>query len=103
MPAYMGAFVNATLVHALNYDDMHDALGIHVACSVFPAAFATAERVGKVAGKEFITAYTLGMDIECRLARASSKRESNKIGLSMVGYSPGTRVLWSRCGCLAGS
>lgn len=70
VPSYMAAFVNATLVHALNYDDMHDGLGIHIACSVFPAAFATAERVGKVTGKEFITAYTLGMDIECRLARA---------------------------------
>ncbi|MFC1929334.1 MmgE/PrpD family protein [Chloroflexota bacterium] len=68
VPCHMAAFVNATLAHALNYEDHH--VSIKVGCTVFPAAFATAERVGAVTGKEFITAYALSMDLECRLARA---------------------------------
>lgn len=70
VPSFMAAFVNSGLVHYLNYDDLHDAFFIHVACSVFPAAFAIAERVGKVTGREFITAYTLAIDLECKLSRA---------------------------------
>jgi len=70
VPAPMAAFVNATLAHALNFDDVNDGASLHIACSVFPAAFAVSERMGKVNGKEFITAYTLAMDLESRLARA---------------------------------
>ncbi|MFC2001981.1 MmgE/PrpD family protein, partial [Chloroflexota bacterium] len=64
VPSYMAAFVNSALVHALNYDDYYDPLIIHFGCSVFPAALATAERVGKVSGKELITAYTASADLE---------------------------------------
>ena len=70
VPSYMAAFANAALVHALNYDDYCDPLIVHFACSIFPSAFAVAERVGKVSGKELITAYTLSMDFEGRLIRA---------------------------------
>ncbi len=70
VPAHMAAFANAALVHALNYDDYYDPLVIHFACSVFPAAFAIAERVGKVNGKDFIAAYTAAGDLEARLSAA---------------------------------
>lgn len=76
VPSHMAAFANAALAHSLNYGDFHDALAIHIGCSVFPAAIATAERVGKVSGKEFITAYALSMDMESRLARALASKEA---------------------------
>ena len=62
VPAHAAAFANAALTHALNYDDYTDPLITHFGCVIFPAAFAMAERVGKVSGKEFITTYTLGVD-----------------------------------------
>ncbi|MFC2001529.1 MmgE/PrpD family protein [Chloroflexota bacterium] len=70
VPSYMAAFVNGALVHVLNYDDFCDPLIAHFGCSIFPAALATAERVGKVSGKEFITAYTASVDLQARLTRA---------------------------------
>ncbi len=70
VPAHMAAFANAALTHALNYDDYLDPLITHFGCVVFPAAFSMAERVGKVHGKELITAYTLGVDLAARLSRA---------------------------------
>jgi len=70
VPAHTAAFANAALTHALNYDDYFDPLITHFGCVIFPAAFAMAERVGKVPGKEFITAYTLGVDVSARLSRA---------------------------------
>ncbi len=70
VPAHAAAFANAALTHALNYDDYTDPLITHFGCVIFPAAFAMAERVGKVTGKEFITTYTLGVDLAARLSRA---------------------------------
>jgi len=71
VPTYMAAFVNAALVHSLNYNDLYDAYGVHPGCTILPVALAVAQRVGKVSGKEFITAYTLGVDLLGRLGRAS--------------------------------
>jgi len=76
VPSYMASFANAMLAHSLNYDDLHDAFGLHIGCMVLPAALAMAERVGKVSGEEFITAYTLSVDLECRLARALVLRQT---------------------------
>ena len=71
VPCYMAAFVNATLVHSLNYNDLYDAYAIHPGCILLHSGLAAAERAGKVGGKEFIAAYTLGMDIMGRLGRAA--------------------------------
>ncbi len=70
VPAHAAAFANAALAHALNYDDYLDPLITHFGCVIFPAAFAMAERVGNMRGKEFITAYALGVDLAARLSRA---------------------------------
>jgi len=70
VPSYMAAFVNAALAHSLNFDDLYDAYALHPGCILLPSALAVAERVGKVSGKEFITAYTLGLDVMGRLGRA---------------------------------
>lgn len=70
VPCYMAAFVNAALVHSLNYNDLYDAYDVHPGSALLPSALAVAERVGKVSGKEFITAFTLGLDVMGRLGRA---------------------------------
>ncbi|MFC1980978.1 MmgE/PrpD family protein [Chloroflexota bacterium] len=70
VPCYMAAFVNAALVHSLNYNDLFDAYWVHPGSVLLPSALAIAERVENVSGREFIVAYTIGLDIMGRLGRA---------------------------------
>jgi 2-methylcitrate dehydratase PrpD len=71
VPSHMAAQVNATMAHALDYDDVHDAAVLHPGVAVIPACLAVAERRGNVTGREFITAVVLGVDIICRLTLAT--------------------------------
>ena len=64
---WMAAFINGCLVHALDYDDTTDDPIYHPTGSTFPAAFAIAERLGGISGKDFITAIALGNDLGIRL------------------------------------
>lgn len=93
VPAHTAALANAALAHSLNYDDYLDPLITHFGCVIFPAAFAMAERVGNVNGKELITAYALGVDLGARLNRAlitqDRKRDWQLYGwltTQLVGY-----------------
>lgn len=70
VPAIHAAQANASMAHALDYDDTHEGGRIHCSVAVVPTAFAMAERQGKVDGREFITAVALGLDLSCRMARA---------------------------------
>jgi 2-methylcitrate dehydratase PrpD len=70
-PAPNAAQVNGTMIHALDYDDGHQTALVHVGCITVSSAFAAAERVGKVSGKELITAIALGGDFMSRLGLAS--------------------------------
>jgi 2-methylcitrate dehydratase PrpD len=71
VPAPMAAWANATVGHALDWDDVHDGAVMHPAVPLVPACMAIAERRGHVSGKEFITALAVGVDMICRLALAS--------------------------------
>lgn len=68
--AWMAAFANGAMAHALDYDNVHDDAFTHPSASTVPAGLAVAERVGNVSGKEFITAVALGDDLHCRLGYA---------------------------------
>jgi 2-methylcitrate dehydratase PrpD len=72
VPSPYAALANGTMSHALDYDDAHESV-LHAGTTVIPAAFAIAERVGRISGKEFITAVTLGIDVVCRLGKATNK------------------------------
>ena len=63
------AFVNSTMMHALDFDDTLDSSALHTMVSVFPAALALGE-VSSVSGRQLLTATILGVDIICRLASA---------------------------------
>src|SRR5690348_5081414 len=68
LPAASAAFVNGAMSHCLDYDD-YTYWGHHAASSIIPVAFALAERVGGISGKEMITAIAVGQDIFGRLRR----------------------------------
>ena len=72
VPAPNAAHVNATMAHALDYDDVHETAIMHSGVAVIPTCMAMAERKGNVTGKEFITAIALGADMMCRLALATT-------------------------------
>jgi 2-methylcitrate dehydratase PrpD len=69
VPAPNAAQVNATMGHALDYDDTGDG-PTHPSVVIVPAALAMAERQGSVNGREFIAAVALGVDMMCRLGQA---------------------------------
>jgi 2-methylcitrate dehydratase PrpD len=69
VPSPNAAQANATMGHALDYDDLGDG-PTHPSVVIVPACLSIAERQGKINGKEFITAVALGVDMMCRLGAA---------------------------------
>lgn len=74
VPCWMAAFVNGSLCHPMDYDDTVDEFPNHPSSHAFPAAFAIAEKVGDVSGKEFLTAVALAVDLNVRLSAAPTGR-----------------------------
>lgn len=64
-PAPWAAFVNGSLGHMLDYDDV--GAGGHVGIATVPVAFAVAEKLGRVPGRDLITAIAAGTDLHTRL------------------------------------
>jgi 2-methylcitrate dehydratase PrpD len=72
VPAPNAAHVNATMAHALDYDDVHETAIMHSGVAIIPTCMAIAEKESNLSGKEFITAIALGVDMMCRLALATT-------------------------------
>ncbi len=70
-PAPDAAQVNATMVHALDYDDGHPVAQVHIGCVAVPTCFAVAERMGGISGRDLITVLAVGADFLARMALAS--------------------------------
>src|SRR3972149_2934734 len=70
-PAPNAAQVNGTMIHALDYDDGHQVALVHIGCVAVSTRFARAERMGKVSGRELITALAMGGDFLARLGLGS--------------------------------
>lgn len=64
-PAPWAAFVNGSLGHMLDYDDV--GAGGHVGIATVPVAFAVAEKLGHVSGRDLIAAIAAGTDLHTRL------------------------------------
>jgi 2-methylcitrate dehydratase PrpD len=73
LPAPQAAMMNASMAHALDFDDTLDHGGsIHPGASVLGATLAVSDMLGGVAGKDLLLAIALGLDVSCRVALAST-------------------------------
>jgi 2-methylcitrate dehydratase PrpD len=78
VPVLSAALVNCTMARALDLDDIHYDGGGHIGATIVPSALILAEygkmtRDKVINGKEFITALTIGLDLNCRLRQAGGK------------------------------
>src|SRR3954470_16037645 len=75
LPAPQAALLNASMGHALDFDDTLDTGGsIHPGVSVLGAVLALCDSRGGVTGKDLLTAVALGLDVSCRIALATVDR-----------------------------
>jgi 2-methylcitrate dehydratase PrpD len=73
LPSPQAALLNASMGHALDFDDTLDTGGsIHPGVSVLGAVLAVSDSLGNVTGKELLLAVALGLDVSCRIALAST-------------------------------
>jgi 2-methylcitrate dehydratase PrpD len=73
LPAPQAALLNASMGHALDFDDTLDTGGsIHPGVSVLAAVFAAADRLEGASGRDVLLAVALGLDVSCRIALAST-------------------------------
>jgi 2-methylcitrate dehydratase PrpD len=79
--ARFAAFANGVGMHADDFDDTQLAVApdrvygllTHPTAPCLPAAYGEAQTCGK-SGREFLTAYLIGVDVECKVAEAISPR-----------------------------
>ena len=64
-PPPWAVFVNGSLGHMVDYDDV--GAGGHVSIVTVPLAFAVAEQLGQISGRDLITAVAAGTDIHTRI------------------------------------
>ena len=74
LPAAFAALVNAIMGHSRELDINDDRIAYKSSITVIPAALAVAEKVGKISGKDFITAVCLGVDLGIRLGLATNPK-----------------------------
>ncbi len=81
VPTRFAAFANGTAIHADDYDDTQLAVAkdrvygllTHPTAPVLPAVLAVAEQTGR-SGRDLLTAYNVGVEVECKIAEAINPR-----------------------------
>lgn len=73
MDALCASFLNAVSANLLDFDDTHPETIIHPAAPVAAPILALAE-TRRLSGREVLTAFVLGVDVECRIGNAVSPR-----------------------------
>jgi len=63
------ALINGTAGHALDYDDCSNSMGGHPSAPVLAALIALGEQHGK-SGRDLLTAYVVGFEVEAHIGRA---------------------------------
>lgn len=71
LPAASAALVNGVLAHGLDYDDTHIG-GIYHASAPALAAVLAAGQAGRSTGREALAAFTVALEVGCRLAVAGA-------------------------------
>jgi 2-methylcitrate dehydratase PrpD len=73
LPAPQAASLNASMGHALDFDDTLDTGGsIHPGVSVLGSVLAVCDSLEGATGRDVLAAVALGLDISCRIALASA-------------------------------
>src|SRR5207302_9208291 len=73
LPAPQAALLNASMGHALDFDDTLDTGGsIHPGVSVLGSVLALSDSLQGVTGRDLLVAVALGLDVSCRIAIAST-------------------------------
>lgn len=63
------ALINGTMAHALDYDDVNDAMMGHPSAPLVPAVMALGEELG-ASGAAVLEAFLIGFEVECKLGLA---------------------------------
>ena len=71
----LAALANGTAAHALDYDDVHMAMG-HPSVALVPAVLAVSESLD-VSGQDMLTAYIVGFEVAAKIGRALSGKTNN--------------------------
>jgi 2-methylcitrate dehydratase PrpD len=77
-PAHLAAFWNGAAGHAMDWDDTQLAEGpgrpygllTHPTMPPLAAGLAVADKIGNVDGRQFLTAFLAGFEVECKIAEA---------------------------------
>ena len=69
VPAPSAVFANGTLIHALDYDDIHIPASLHIMSVILPTALAAAEMRG-ASGRDLLAAVIMGVEVAGRLGTA---------------------------------
>lgn len=73
----LASLVNGSLSHALDFDDAHAGSFAHPTVTVAPAVLAVGE-YRKVSGRDLITAFVLGFEVETRIGIAAGRAHYDK-------------------------
>jgi 2-methylcitrate dehydratase PrpD len=90
-----GAFVNASLAHALEFDDSTLAPVGHPSCVIVPALFALAEAEGR-SGADLLSGYLAGLEVHSRLGQAQAGTWSSEGFWLPIGH---VSVMGAAAGC----
>jgi 2-methylcitrate dehydratase PrpD len=63
--------VNSAMSHALEYDDLHSELPVHIGAVIVPVALTVAQTRPQLTGADLTVAIVAGAEVMCRLARAT--------------------------------
>ena len=91
LPAGLAAFANAAAIHALDFDDTHDAALVHSSAVIGPVALACGEAWGGD-GRDVVAAMVAGFELSSRIGLAGAGN------LHVRGFHP-----TSVCGIFAGA
>ncbi len=72
-PDALAALMNAYQIHNCEFDCLHEKAVVHAMTAVLPAALATAERLGGVAGPQLLEAVIAGVDIACAIGLGGTR------------------------------
>ncbi|MFZ5632976.1 MAG: MmgE/PrpD family protein [Bacillota bacterium] len=73
----LAALVNGSISHALDFDDAHAGSFAHPTVTVAPAVLAVAE-YKRASGRDLITAFVLGFEVETRIGIAAGRAHYDK-------------------------